>query len=216
MQLAKRPRPPSRTVRRKSDRTPRSPLSPRARGPKLPRMSAETYLPLALREFARLRQLADRALAQLPADAFFAAPAPGDNSIAQILKHVGGNLLSRWTDFLTTDGEKPGRDRDTEFVILPADTRDQLLARWTAGWAALFAALTPLQTADLDRTVTIRGEPLTVLQAINRQLIHYAYHVGQIVYLAKHFAGPAWQSLSIPPGQSARFNQAPAKYLEKA
>ena len=117
-------------------------------------MSAESYLPLALREFARLRQLADRALAQLPADAFFAAPAPGDNSIAQILKHVGGNLLSRWTDFLTTDGEKPGRDRDTEFVIFPADTRDQLLARWTAGWAALFSALTPLQTSDLDRTVT--------------------------------------------------------------
>jgi hypothetical protein len=179
-------------------------------------MSAETYLPLALREFARLRQLADRALAQLPADAFFAAPAPGDNSIAQILKHVGGNLLSRWTDFLITDGEKPGRDRDTEFVILPADTRDQLLARWTAGWAALFSALTPLQPSDLDRTVTIRGEPLTVLQAINRQLIHYAYHVGQIVYLAKHFAGASWQSLSIPLGQSARFNQAPAKYLEKS
>ena len=176
-------------------------------------MSAESYLPLALREFARLRQLADRALAQLPADAFFAAPAPGDNSIAQILKHVGGNLLSRWTDFLTTDGEKPGRDRDTEFVIFPADTRDQLLARWAAGWAALFSALTPLQTSDLDRTVTIRGEPLTVLQAINRQLTHYAYHVGQIVYLAKHFAGASWQSLSIPPGQSARFNQAPSKYL---
>ncbi len=178
-------------------------------------MSAESYLPLALREFARLRQLADRALAQLPADAFFASPAPGDNSTAQILKHVGGNLLSRWTDFLTTDGEKPGRDRDTEFVILPADTRDQLLSRWTAGWAALFSALTPLQSSDLDRIVTIRGEPLTVLQAINRQLTHYAYHVGQIVYLAKHFAGPAWQSLSIPLGQSARFNQAPAKYLEK-
>lgn len=179
-------------------------------------MPAEAYLPLALREFARLQQLADRALAQLPADAFFAATAPGDNSIAQILKHVGGNLLSRWTDFLSTDGEKPGRDRDTEFVILSADTRDQLLARWTAGWAALFSALTPLQTSDLDRSVTIRGEPLTVLQAINRQLTHYAYHVGQIVYLAKHFAGPTWQSLSIAPGQSARFNQAPTKYLGRS
>ncbi len=176
-------------------------------------MPTEAYLPLALREFTRLQQLADRALAQLPVDAFFAQPAPGDNSIAQILKHVGGNLLSRWTDLLTTDGEKPGRDRDTEFVLLPADTRDQLLARWSAGWAALFTALTPLQASDLDRTVTIRGELLTVLQAINRQLTHYAYHIGQIVYLAKHFSGPAWQSLSIPVGQSARFNQSPTKYL---
>lgn len=179
-------------------------------------MSAEAYLPLALREFARLQQLADRALAQLPADAFFASPAPGDNSIAQILKHVGGNLLSRWTDFLTTDGEKPDRDRDTEFTISPADTRDRLLSLWNRGWAALFHALTPLQSSDLDHIVTIRGEPLTVVQAIQRQLTHYAYHVGQIVYVAKHFAGPRWQSLSIAPGQSAAFNRSPKKYLDKS
>jgi hypothetical protein len=179
-------------------------------------MPAEAYLPLAHREFARLQQLADHAIAQLPPEAFFASPAPGDNSVAAIVKHVGGNLLSRWTDFLTTDGEKPGRDRDTEFVILPTETREHLLDRWGQGWAALFTALTPLTAADLDRTITIRGEPLTVLQAVQRQLTHYAYHVGQIVFIAKHFAGPRWQSLSIAPGQSAAFNRAPAKYLEKS
>ena len=179
-------------------------------------MPVETYLSLALREFARLRQIADRAIAQLPPGTFATPPAPGDNSVAAIVKHVGGNLLSRWTDFLTTDGEKPGRDRDTEFVILPTDTREQLLDCWAQGWAALFTALTPLTAADLDRTITIRGEPLTVLQAVQRQLTHYAYHVGQIVYIAKHFAGPRWQSLSIAPGQSAAFNRAPTKYLEKS
>ena len=179
-------------------------------------MPVETYLSLALREFARLRQIADRAIAQLPPGTFTTPPAPGDNSVAAIVKHVGGNLLSRWTDFLTTDGEKPGRDRDTEFVILPTDTREHLLDRWAQGWAALFTALTPLTAADLDRTITIRGEPLTVLQAVQRQLTHYAYHVGQIVYIAKHFAGPRWQSLSIAPGQSAAFNRAPTKYLEKS
>ena len=179
-------------------------------------MPVETYLSLALREFARLRQIADRAIAQLPPGTFTTPPAPGDNSVAAIVKHVGGNLLSRWTDFLTTDGEKPGRDRDTEFVILPTDTREHLLDCWAQGWAALFTALTPLTAADLDRTITIRGEPLTVLQAVQRQLTHYAYHVGQIVYIAKHFAGPRWQSLSIAPGQSAAFNRAPTKYLEKS
>jgi hypothetical protein len=179
-------------------------------------MPTESYLPLALREFERLKQLADRAIAQLPGDAFFAAPGEGDNSIAVLVKHVGGNSLSRWVDFLTTDGEKPNRRRDDEFIVMETDTREHLLNRWEAGWAALFAAVRPLADADLARTVTIRGEPLTVLQAINRQLTHYAYHVGQIVYLAKHFAGLRWQSLSIPRGESERFNHAPKKYLEKS
>jgi hypothetical protein len=179
-------------------------------------MPTEAYLPLALREFERLKQLADRAIAQLPDDAFFTAPGEGDNSIAVLVKHVSGNSLSRWVAFLTTDGEKPDRRRDDEFIITEADTREHLLHRWAAGWAALFAAVRPLADADLARTVTIRGEPLTVLQAINRQLTHYAYHVGQIVYLAKHFAGPRWQSLSIPRGESERFNRAPRKYLEKS
>jgi hypothetical protein len=176
-------------------------------------MPAEDYVPLTLREFERLKRLADRSFAQLPAANFFTPPAAGDNSVGVIVKHVSGNLLSRWTDFLTADGEKSGRRRDTEFTILPEDTREHLLVQWEAGWAALFTALRPLGTSDLARTVTIRGEGLTVLQAINRQLIHYAYHVGQIVYVAKHFAGAQWQSLSIPLGQSEQFNRAPRNYL---
>ena len=176
-------------------------------------MSNEAYIPLAIREFERLRRLADRAIAQLPPDRFFAAPGAGDNSVGVIVKHVSGNLISRWTDFLSSDGEKPGRKRDTEFVVLPDDSRESLLASWEKGWAALFEALGPLGTADLERTVTIRGEPITVLQAINRQLTHYAYHVGQMVYLGKHFAGTKWESLSIPVGQSEQFNRRPAKYV---
>lgn len=173
----------------------------------------ETYLPLARREFQRLQPLAERAAAQLSDEQFFAAPAPTDNSVGGIMKHVGGNLLSRWTDFLTSDGEKPNRDRDTEFVITPADTRAALMQSWTEGWAALFAALAPLNDDDLTRMVMIRREPLTVLQAINRQLTHYAYHVGQIVYVSKHHRGPDWHSLSIPRGQSAEFNRAPTPYV---
>ena len=179
-------------------------------------MPTEDYIPLALREFERLKLLGDRAIAQLPAEYFFAKPGEGDNSVGVIVKHVSGNLLSRWTDLLTSDGEKPGRQRDTEFVILAEDSRDSLIARWEAGWAAAFKALRPLSTVDLARTVTIRGEPFTVLQAINRQLLHNAYHIGQIVYLAKHFAGAQWNSLSIPVGESDRFNQAPKKYLGNA
>lgn len=177
---------------------------------------SESYGALVIREFERLQRLAERAMAQVSTEAFFAAPAVGDNSIAVIVKHVGGNLVSRWTDFLTSDGEKPGRDRDAEFVILAGDSRESVLAQWTQGWAALFSALGPLTDADLTRVVTIRGEPLTVLQAINRQLTHYAYHVGQIVYVAKHFAGGGWESLSIPRGDSARFNQAPSRYVPPA
>jgi hypothetical protein len=173
----------------------------------------ESYCALVLREFQRLKKLADDAIGQLEQTQFFTAPAAGDNSIATIVKHVSGNLLSRWTDFLTSDGEKPGRDRDTEFTILAGETHARLLVRWEQGWSALFTALEPLTTADLERTVTIRREPLTVLQAINRQLTHYAYHVGQIVYVAKHLRGPAWRSLSIPPGASQSFNQAPSKYI---
>jgi hypothetical protein len=176
----------------------------------------EEYVPMALREFEQLKSLGDRALAQLSPESFFAAPRGGDNSVAVILKHVGGNLLSRWTDFLTTDGEKPNRDRDTEFLILPEDSREVLIARWEKGWAALFGALKPLGSSDLTRIITIRGEPLSVLQAINRQLTHYAYHVGQIVYLAKHFSGTEWKSLTIPVGGSKAFNQAPARYVKNA
>jgi hypothetical protein len=176
-------------------------------------MPAEDFLSLARREFERMKQLADRAIAQLPADRFFAALAEGDNSVAVMMKHVGGNLLSRWTDFLAMDGEKPGRRRDEEFAILPGDTRENLLAGWEQGWAALFGALQPLAETDLDRIVTIRGEPLTVRQAITRQLTHYSYHVGQIVFLAKHHCGEDWKSLSIPRDKSVEFNRVPEKYL---
>jgi hypothetical protein len=175
-------------------------------------MSNQEYVPLAAREFARLKKLADRAIAQLPADRLFEVPGEGDNSVAVIIKHVGGNLCSRWRDFLTADGEKPDRRRDDEFVIVTGDSREALLARWEEGWSMLFASLAPLGDADLGRTVTIRGEPLTVLLAINRQLTHNAYHVGQIVYLAKHYSGSGWRSLSIPRGESERFNRAPQRY----
>ena len=176
-------------------------------------MSTENYVPLAIREFDRMKRLADQAIAQIGPESFFAVPAEGDNSVAVIVKHVGGNLLSRWTDFLSSDGEKPNRRRDLEFIISPQDSRESLLAAWHEGWGALFGALAPLGHGDLQHTVMIRGEPLTVLQAINRQLTHYAYHVGQIVYLAKHFSGRQWKTLSIPVGESERFNQAPEKYL---
>lgn len=178
-------------------------------------MQAESYTQLALREFKRLKKLADDALAQVASNEFFSAPAPGDNSLAVIVKHVGGNLLSRWTDFLTSDGEKPGRERDLEFLIVESDHREQLIAQWQRGWSALFASIEPLTDADLARTVMIRKEPLTVMQAINRQLTHYAYHVGQIVYVAKHYAGPNWKSLSIPLGASTAFNRNPSSYIQK-
>jgi hypothetical protein len=179
-------------------------------------MPKETYIQLVDREFGRMKALADAAMAQVNAEQFFAAPSKGDNSIALIVKHVGGNLLSRWTDFLTADGEKPGRNRDTEFEAMPEDTRDHLMGQWDSGWRALHASLAPLSDADTERMIKIRGEPLSVLQAINRQLTHYAYHVGQIVYVAKHHAGDSWCSLSIPRGQSAQFNAGPVKYVGPA
>ena len=174
---------------------------------------SERYVQLVVREFRRLQSLAERAIGQLSDDEFFAVPSPGDNSVAVIVKHVGGNLLSRWTDFLTTDGEKPGRDRDTEFLIGAKDTRDQLLQVWAHGWTALYVALEPLADEEMSRTITIRGEPLSVLQAVNRQLTHYAYHVGQIVYVAKHLRGAEWRTLSIPLGKSTEFNRNPARYV---
>ena len=166
---------------------------PPARGP---------FLDDALTQFSKYRALAEAALAQMDDAAFFAAPGPDENSLALLVKHVAGNQRSRWTDFLTTDGEKPDRQRDEEFERRPDDTRAALMARWDDGWRRLFAALEPLTEADLPRSVTIRGEPHTVLQATARQLTHYAYHVGQIAALARHHAGGRWKSLSVPRGQS--------------
>jgi hypothetical protein len=176
-------------------------------------MNNENYVALLLREFKRLKTLADGAIAQCSEEQFFATPAPSDNSIAVIVKHVAGNLISRWTDVLTTDGEKPNRNRDAEFELRPEDGRPRLLAAWEQGWSVLFASLGSLSDADMTRTITIRGESLTLLQAVNRQLTHYSYHVGQIVFVAKHFRGAAWQTLSIARGGSARFNQQPAAYV---
>jgi hypothetical protein len=166
------------------------------------------------REYRRLRRLAERALDQMDDRAYFAAPSEGTNSAAVVVKHMAGNMWSRWREFLTSDGEKPDRNRDGEFVIGEEDTRERLTAAWERGWTALFAAIDPLGPEDLDRTVTIRGEGLTVWQAILRQLTHYAYHVGQIVTLARNAAGERWVSLSVPPGQSAAFNARPKPYLE--
>ena len=178
-------------------------------------MPKETYIQISIREFKRMKVLAEGAFAQVTPEQFFAAPSEDDNSIAVIAKHVGGNLVSRWTDFLTTDGEKPGRNRDSEFEITATDTQQILIGRWESGWAALFSALEPLTDADLERTVTIRGERFSVLQAINRQLTHYSYHVGQIVYVAKHYAASSWRSLSIAREKSVQFNAKPSKYVKR-
>jgi len=152
------------------------------------------------------KELAERAMDQVTDEQLFATLDEEANSIAIVVKHMAGNMRSRWTGFLTTDGEKPDRNRDSEFVDPPA-TRKALLVAWEDGWATLFRALEPLTDADLGRTITIRGEAHSVMQAINRQVAHYAHHVGQIVLLAKHFAGGRWQSLSIPRNQSADFNR---------
>lgn len=176
-------------------------------------MSKETYTELVLREFRRLKGLADRAMAQVSDEEFITPLGDTDNSIAILVKHMSGNMHSRWRDFLTSDGEKPDRARDREFVLEAEDTQQHLLGRWESGWELLFDTLAPLGSDDLERTVTIRGEPFTVLQAINRQLTHNAYHVGQIVYAARHFAGEGWTSLSVPKGKSEEFNREPKPYL---
>ena len=162
----------------------------------------EHYLADVIGELGKLRKLTERALRQVDEARFSRAPDPESNSIALIIKHLAGNMRSRWRDFLSTDGEKPDRQRDREFRLEPEDTRSELMRRWDEGWSHVFDAIGALTEDDLLRTVTVRGEPHTVLEAIHRQLSHYAYHVGQIVYLAKHWAGEEWQSLSIPRDRS--------------
>jgi len=160
------------------------------------------FLEDALLEFRKSRRLAEGALAQTSDEDFFRAIDGETNPIAIVVKHMSGNMRSRWTNFLTTDGEKPDRNRDDEFVINAWDTRETLAAAWENGWRAVLEAVAALTPDDLARTVTIRGEPHTVMQAINRQMTHYAYHTGQIVFLARHFAGSRWKSLSIARGES--------------
>jgi hypothetical protein len=158
-------------------------------------------------QLAKLRTTAERAMDQLGDEDFARTLDQENNSIAVIVKHVGGNLRSRCTDFLTSDGEKPSRNRDGEFVLLPEDTRSNLMAGWVAGWDLLAATVGALRPDDLAHTIYIRGEPHTVQQALNRHIGHLSYHVGQIVLLAKHWAGGRWQTLTIPRGQSETYNQ---------
>ena len=164
-----------------------------------------SYLKDSLDVFRYYKKLGERAMAQCPDDALFASLHAESNSIAIIVKHMAGNMRSRWTDFLTTDGEKPDRNRDTEFET-PPKTRAALMELWERGWKYVFDALEPLGDEDLVRTITIRTEPHSVMQAINRQVAHYSYHVGQIVYVAKHLAGNKWQTLTVPKKKSAEFN----------
>jgi len=173
----------------------------------MPHEFSTSYLKDSTALLRYYKKLAERAMAQVPDDALFAVPDSESNSIAVIVKHLSGHMRSRWTDFLTTDGEKPNRNRDSEFVS-PPSTRAELLSLWEAGWNCLFDVLASLTESDLSRQVTIRGEPHSVLQAINRQLAHYPYHVGQIVFLARHYSAGRWTTLSVPRGQSAAFNAA--------
>src|SRR5215510_14412762 len=164
------------------------------------------YLKDSLSLLHYYKRLAERAMEQVSDQQLFTALDEEMNSIAIIVKHMAGNMRSRWTDFLTSDGEKPNRNRDSEFVTPPA-TRDELMRLWNQGWEVVFGALEPLSDSDLESKITIRGEPHSVMQAINRQIAHYAYHCGQIVFLAKHFKAAEWKSLSVPRNKSAEFNQ---------
>jgi hypothetical protein len=168
---------------------------------------ATEYLAATVNAFEANKRLADRAIAQLTDEQLHFTLDPHTNSIAVIMKHVSGNLTSRWTDFLTTDGEKPGRDRDAEFCDR-FKNRAAVLECWEGGWSVLLTTLRTLQPGDLTKTVLIRGEPHSVPLALQRSLGHTCYHIGQIVHLARHLAGDHWQILTIPRGGSAQFNQA--------
>ena len=169
--------------------------------PAMPHEFTDSHLADAISLFRHYKNLAERAMSQAPDEALTATLDPESNSIAIIVKHMYGNMRSRWTDFLTSDGEKPDRNRDTEFES-PATSRAELISQWETGWKYVFDALASLTDADLNRTVLIRSEPHSVTQAINRQLAHYSYHVGQIVFLAKHFASAHWNCLTVPRGKS--------------
>jgi uncharacterized damage-inducible protein DinB len=172
----------------------------------MPLQFTTSYVEDSLTLFRYYKTLTEKAMAQVTDEQLLQVLDGEMNSIAQIVKHMAGNMRSRWTGFLITDGEKLDRNRDSEFRDPPA-TRQALLALWVQGWQYLFSALEPLSEQDLARTVTIRGEAHSVMQAVNRQMAHYSYHCGQIVFLAKHFKHAEWQSLSVPRGQSAAFNR---------
>lgn len=174
------------------------------------------YLDEVRRQFRGSKRLAEGALAQLQDEELFVTIDAESNSVAIIIKHLAGNMRSRFTDFLTTDGEKPDRNRDQEFELNSSTTRADVMRWWEEGWERVFVAIAELKPDDLMRTVTIRAEPHTVVQAVNRQVAHYAYHVGQIVFLAKHFRSSQWNSLSVPRGKSAEFNaEKTAKHTQR-
>ena len=172
----------------------------------MPTDFASAYLDEARRSFRGHKRLAEGAIAQLSDDQLFHQLDPEANSIAIVMKHISGNQRSRFTDFLTSDGEKPDRHRDTEFEMPARPAREELMRTWEEGWQRVFGALDSLHPADFSRSIPIRGEPHTIIQA-NRQVAHYAYHVGQIVLLAKHLRGPEWKTLSIARGQSTQFEK---------
>jgi len=165
------------------------------------------FLAEAKRCFSTYRKLAEGALAQLRDEEFFRSPGAESNSAAVLVRHLAGNMRSRFTDFLTSDGEKPDRNRDGEFEMPSPTSRADLMAAWEKGWKTVFDAIDALAPADVLRGVTIRGEPHSVLQALSRQQAHYAQHVGQIVYVAKLIRGGEWKTLSIPRGKSEEFNR---------
>ena len=165
------------------------------------------YLEEARRQFRGHKRMGEAAMAQLQDADFFVTLDPESNSMAILVKHLAGNMRSRFTDFLTSDGEKPDRFRDQEFEVTSATTRADVMRWWEEGWARVLGALESLKPEDVMRTVTIRGEPHTVLQAVNRQIAHYAQHVGQMVFLAKHLRSKEWKTLSIPRGKSEEFKQ---------
>jgi Protein of unknown function (DUF1572) len=165
----------------------------------------QAYLNDVVRTYRHYKTLGDSAIAQVSDADLHTLVDPDANSLAIVMKHVAGNLRSRFREFLTSDGEKPDRDRDAEFEMPEPTTREQIVADWNAGWAVTLASVEALAPADLDRTITIRGEAFLVVEALNRSIAHTAYHVGQIITLARHFAGSEWRILSIPRRQSARF-----------
>jgi hypothetical protein len=169
------------------------------------------YLDEARRQMRGHKRMGEAAIAQLQDQEFFITLDPESNSVAILVKHLAGNMRSRFTDFLTTDGEKPDRFRDTEFELTPATTRSDVMKWWEEGWSCVFATIDALKPEDVMRTVTIRGEPHTVLQAINRQIAHYAAHIGQIVFLAKHLRSNEWKTLTIPRGKSEEFKKVAPK-----
>ena len=172
---------------------------------------ATHYVDEARRQLRGQKRLAEGAISQLADEELFATIDPESNSVAILVKHLAGNMRSRFTDFLTTDGEKPDRFRDQEFELNSSTTRADVMRWWGEGWAQVFAALDSLKPEDVMHTVTIRGEPHTVLQAVNRQIAHYSGHVGQIIFLAKHLRANEWNTLSIPRGKSEEFKKAPPK-----